>query len=317
MTNRQDIDRSGLTLILMGGWTAEAEVSRNSGKACYDSAIRKGWTAECLEVERDIAQQLITRKPARVFNALHGQMGEDGNIQGLLNLLEIPYTHSGVLASAIAMDKPATKAALSPHGIRFPDDLTITIDGDVMCIGHPNQPKFNAPVVIKPRNDGSSIGVMLIEDCTKLPPYSTWIQNPKQSAPQLMAEPMIPGRELTVAVLNGQPLTVTEITQSNHFYDYEAKYASGGSQHQLPADVPDHVTEQAMVWAALAHNVLGCRGVSRSDFRWDDDKDKLYMLEINTQPGMTATSLVPEQTAYCGTSMDDLVDQLLEAAQCD
>ena len=317
MTKRQDIDRSGLTLILMGGWTAEAEVSRNSGKACYDSAIRKGWTAECLEVERDIAQQLITRKPARVFNALHGQMGEDGNIQGLLNLLEIPYTHSGVLASAIAMDKPATKAALSPHGIRFPDDLNITIDGDVMCIGHPNQPKFNAPVVIKPRNDGSSIGVMLIEDCTKLPPYSTWIQNPEQSAPQLMAEPMIPGRELTVAVLNGQPLTVTEITQSNHFYDYEAKYASGGSQHQLPADVPDHVAEQAMAWAALAHNVLGCRGVSRSDFRWDDDKDKLYMLEINTQPGMTATSLVPEQTAYCGTSIDDLVDQLLEAAQCD
>ena len=317
MTKRQDIDRSGLTLILMGGWTAEADVSRNSGMACYDSAIRKGWTAECLEVERDIAQQLITRKPTRVFNALHGQMGEDGNIQGLLNLLEIPYTHSGVLASAIAMDKPATKAALSPHGIRFPDDLNITIDGDVMCIGHPNQPKFNAPVVIKPRNDGSSIGVMLIEDCTKLPPYSTWIQNPEQSAPQLMAEPMIPGRELTVAVLNGQPLTVTEITQSNHFYDYEAKYASGGSQHQLPADVPDHVAEQAMAWAALAHNVLGCRGVSRSDFRWDDDKDKLYMLEINTQPGMTATSLVPEQTAYCGTSMDDLVDQLLEAAQCD
>ena len=268
-------------------------------------------------MERDIAQQLITRKPARVFNALHGQMGEDGNIQGLLNLLKIPYTHSGVLASAIAMDKPATKAALRPHGIRFPNDLTITIDGDVMCIGHPNQPKFNAPVVIKPRNDGSSIGVMLIEDCTKLPPYSTWIQNPEQSAPQLMAEPMIPGRELTVAVLNGQPLTVTEITQSNHFYDYEAKYASGGSQHQLPADVPDHVAEQAMAWAALAHNVLGCRGVSRSDFRWDDDKDKLYMLEINTQPGMTATSLVPEQTAYCGTSMDDLVDQLLEAAQCD
>ncbi len=317
MTKRQDIDRSGLTLILMGGWTAEADVSRNSGKACYESAIRKGWTAECLEVERDIAQQLIARKPARVFNALHGQMGEDGNIQGLLNLLEIPYTHSGLLASAIAMDKPATKAALRPYGIRFPDDLTITVDGDVMCIGHPCKDDFNGPVVIKPRNDGSSIGVMLVEDCRKLPPYSRWTKDPAQSAPQLMAEPMIPGRELTVAVLNGQPLTVTEITQSNHFYDYEAKYSSGGSQHQLPADVPAHVAEEAMAWAQLAHHTLGCRGVSRSDFRWDDNKDELYMLEINTQPGMTATSLVPEQTAYCGVSMDDLVDQLLEAAQCD
>lgn len=309
-------DRSGLTLILMGGWTAEADVSRNSGKACYESALRKDWQAECLEVERDIAAQLIARKPARVFNALHGQIGEDGNIQGLLNLLQIPYTHSGVLASAIAMDKPSTKAALRPYGIRFPDDLTIVINGDDMIIqnqGDNNQ----GPVVIKPRNDGSSIGVMLIEDSSKLPPYSIWRQNPSQTAPQLMAEPMIPGRELTVAVLNGQPLTVTEITQSNTFYDYEAKYASGGSQHQLPADVPEQVARQAMAWAALAHDKLGCRGVSRSDFRWDDAKDDLYMLEINTQPGMTATSLVPEQTAYCGTSMDDLVDQLLEAAQCD
>ena len=299
-------DRSGLTLILMGGWTAEAEVSRNSGRACYESAIRKGWNAECLEVERDIAAQLITRKPARVFNALHGQMGEDGNIQGLLNLLDIPYTHSGVLASAIAMDKPATKSALQSHGIRFPDNLEITIKGDEMIIDH------DGPVVIKPRNDGSSIGVMLVEDCAHIPAYSTW-----PNAPQLMAEPMIPGRELTVAVLKGQPLTVTEITQSNSFYDYEAKYETGGSQHQLPADVPSAVAEQAMTWAKTAHDVLGCRGVSRSDFRWDDDKGLLYMLEINTQPGMTATSLVPEQSTYCGTGMDDLVDQLLEVAQCD
>ena len=304
-------DRSGLTLILMGGWTAEAEVSRHSGKACYESAIRKGWTAECLEVDRDIASQLIARKPKRVFNALHGQMGEDGNIQGLLNLLEIPYTHSGVLASAIAMDKPSTKAALKPHGIRFPDDLELTLSGDTMMVQQSGQ-DYQGPVVIKPRNDGSSIGVMLVEDCADLPPYSTW-----PGAPLLMAEPLIPGRELTVAVLNGKPLTVTEITQSNVFYDYEAKYASGGSQHQLPADVPDHVADQAMAWAALAHHTLGCRGVSRSDFRWDDEKDALYMLEINTQPGMTATSLVPEQTAFCGTSMDALVDQLLEAAQCD
>jgi D-alanine-D-alanine ligase len=299
-------DRSGLTLILMGGWTAESDVSRSSGKACCESALRMGWQAECLEVDRNIAATLIERKPKRVFNALHGQIGEDGNIQGLLNLLNIPYTHSGLLASAIAMDKPTTKAVLRPHGIQFPDDLTMVFNGDDIRID------YDGPVVIKPCNDGSSIGVMLIEDTNNIPGYSTW-----PGAPALMAEPMIPGRELTVAVLNGEALTVTEITQQNQFYDYEAKYAAGGSKHQLPADVPQDVADQVMAWAATAHDVLRCRGVSRSDFRWNPDKNEIYMLEINTQPGMTSTSLVPEQTAYCGTSMDELIDLLLEAAQCD
>ncbi|MCE2516850.1 MAG: D-alanine--D-alanine ligase [Alphaproteobacteria bacterium] len=302
----RDIDRSGKTLILMGGWTAEAEVSRNSAAACLKSALKIGWDAECLEVTRHLAADLIAAKPARVFNALHGQMGEDGNVQGLLNLMEIPYTHSGLLASAIAMDKPATKNALRHLGIRFPDDLDFTINDDDIHVDH------DGPVVIKPRNDGSSIGVVITSSADEIPSYSTWPEGT-----DLMAEPMIPGRELTVAVLEGEPLTVTEITQGNAFYDYQAKYETGGSQHQLPADIPDDIFDQVMLWSSLAHRGLGCRGVSRSDFRWNDRSGEVFMLEINTQPGMTATSLVPEQAAYLGTSMDELVDQLLEVAQCD
>ncbi len=308
------IDRTGKTLILMGGWTAEAEVSRASGKACYEAAIAMGWNAECLEVTRNIAADLLAIKPARIFNALHGQMGEDGNIQGLLNLLGIPYTHSGLLASSIAMSKLATKDALKPLGIRFPETLPISIKGDCITAKH------NAPIILKPFNDGSSIGVVFAETDADIPPYSSWAGSPK-----LMAEPMIKGREITAAVLTGErggersseALTVTEITQDNDFYNYQAKYEIGGSQHQIPADIPKHVFNQAMNWAKTAHDALDCRGVSRSDFRWDDEKDQLYMLEINTQPGMTETSLVPEQAAYKGINMGELVTLLLEAAQCD
>lgn len=297
---------SDLTLVLMGGWTAEAEVSRASGKACHEAALAGGWQADLLEVDRSLPEKLISLKPARVFNALHGQMGEDGNIQGLLNLMQIPYTHSGLLASSIAMDKPATKNALAPLGIRFPDDLEMVIDDDSIRVDH------GGPVVIKPRNDGSSIGVVLAESPADIPPYSTWAEGT-----DLMAEPLIPGRELTVAVLEGEPLTVTEISQSNRFYDYDAKYSHGGSSHELPAKIPASVADLCMEWASIAHDGLGCRGVSRSDFRWDDANDILYMLEINTQPGMTTTSLVPEQAAHCDISMVNLVNILLEAAQCD
>lgn len=295
-----------LTLVLMGGWTAEADVSRASGKACHEAAIADGWNTEMLEVDRNLPELLLQKKPARVFNALHGQMGEDGNIQGMLNLMQIPYTHSGLLASSIAMDKPATKNALSPLGITFPDDLGFIIDDDRLVIDH------DGPVVVKPRNDGSSIGVVLAETADHIPPYSTWPEGT-----DLMAEPLIPGRELTVAVLEGEPLTVTEISQANTFYDYDAKYSDGGSSHALPAQIPDHVTDLCMDWASRAHTGLGCRGVSRSDFRWDDANDRLYMLEINTQPGMTNTSLVPEQAAYCDISMVNLVTILLEGARWD
>jgi D-alanine-D-alanine ligase len=301
-------NRQGLTLILMGGWTAEAEVSRNSATACLQAAREAGWDAECLEVSRNIAADLVKMKPARIFNALHGKVGEDGNIQGLLNLLDIPYTHSGLLASAIAMDKPATKVALSNTDIVFPDTLDLSIENDTLHVDH------DGGIVVKPRNDGSSIGVHISPNSggKNLPPYSFW---PKGT--ELMAEPLIPGHELTVAVLEDKPMTVTEITQSNIFYDYQAKYADGGSQHHLPADVPDEVFDKAMLWASIAHRYLQCRGVSRSDFRWDDKAGELVMLEINTQPGMTTTSLVPEQAAHIGISMPMLVDQLLEVARCD
>ena len=257
--------RDGLTLVLMGGWTHEKEVSRNSGRACHEAACSAGWNAEMLEVDRDLPRILLEKQPARVFNALHGQVGEDGNIQGLLNLMQIPYTHSGLLASSIAMDKPATKNALAPLGIVFPDDLDLSIDGDRLVV------ESDGAVVVKPRNDGSSVGVVLAENADDLPP----------------------------------------------FYDYEAKYSDGGSSHELPAQVPAAVADLCMEWSSLAHRGLGCRGVSRSDFRWDDKNDRLFMLEINTQPGMTGTSLVPEQAAYCGISMVELVSGLLEAAQCD
>ena len=298
--------RNTLTLILNGGWTAEAEVSRNSGKACLKAARKEGWNAELLEVDRSLPEHLIALKPARVFNALHGQMGEDGNIQGLLNLMDIPYTHSGLLASSIAMDKPATKHALGHLGIVFPDDIDFRIEDDRII------PDSGGAVVVKPRNDGSSIGVVIARGADHIPAVTFW---PDDTA--LMVEPYIPGRELTVAVLEGEPLTVTEITQDRAFYDYEAKYSSGGSSHQLPADIPADIFDCCMEWAHLAHQHLGCRGVSRSDFRWDHEAGQVYMLEINTQPGMTATSLVPEQAAYCGIPMNELVTRLLEAAQCD
>lgn len=299
-------DKSGLTLVLMGGWTAEAEVSRNSGTACLNAARDAGWNAESIEVSRDIARDILDVKPARIFNALHGQMGEDGNVQGMLNLMGIPYTHSGLLASSIAMDKPATKAALAETEIVFPQTLPLMIEDDKLIVEH------DGGVVIKPRNDGSSIGVHISLTGGDLPAYSFWPEGT-----DLMAEPMVPGRELTVAVLEGEPLTVTEITQGNEFYDYQAKYADGGSQHYLPADVPEDIFDLVMLWASIAHRHLGCRGVSRSDFRWNDETGEVFMLEINTQPGMTTTSLVPEQAAYLGISMSDLVSQLLEAAQCD
>ena len=296
-----------LTLVLNGGWTAEAEVSRDSGRACLAAAREDGWNAESLEVERDLPAKLLELKPARVFNALHGRMGEDGNVQGLLNLMDIPYTHSGLLASAIAMDKPASKDALTPLGIRFPKDIDFRVQDDRIEI-----PGNDGPVVVKPRNDGSSVGVVISEDQSGIPPASTW-----PGDTELMVERFIPGRELTVAVFEGEPLTVTEITQSNQFYDYEAKYSEGGSSHQLPAEVPAEVFDCCMEWAGLAHRSLGCRGVSRSDFRWNDETDDLLMLEVNTQPGMTGTSLVPEQAAWCGIGMPELVTRLLEAAQCD
>ncbi|MGB1953507.1 MAG: D-alanine--D-alanine ligase [Candidatus Puniceispirillum sp.] len=292
--------------VLMGGWTSEAAVSRVSASFCGQAARSAGWDAVEVEVDRDIAEKLAEMKPDRCFNALHGQVGEDGNIQGLLNIMNIPYTHSGLVASALAMDKVLAKMIMTTCGIRVPATLPLVEDTHV----YPENAM--QAHVIKPLNDGSSFGVVIVKDGDKAPARSLW-----KTDTQLLCEPFIPGRELTVAVLEGTALCVTEITSENSFYDFDAKYAPGGSQHILPADIPEEVTLQACDWAERAYRAFGCRGVIRADYRWNDATNQLFMLEINTQPGMTATSLVPEQARFVGMSGEELVNHLLEIAQCD
>ena len=292
--------------VLMGGWTSEASVSRVSASFCGQAARNAGWDAIEVEVDRDLPAKLRDISPGRVFNALHGQIGEDGNVQGLLNIMNIPYTHSGLLASAIAMDKIMAKRLLAMAGIMVPRDILLVEDSRVY-------PQDSSQAhVIKPRNDGSSVGVVIVKEGDEAPQRSHW-----DLETQLICEPFIPGRELTVTVLNGTALCVTEIKQENEFYDFDAKYAAGGSQHILPADIPEPVTLQACDWAERAYRTIGCRGVIRADYRWDEKNDQLYMLEINTVPGMTATSLVPEQARFIGLSGEELINHLLEMAQCD
>jgi len=302
MTNNRD-----RVAVLMGGWTSEAAVSRVSASFCAQAARNAGWDAIEIEVDRDIATKLKELDPGRAFNALHGQIGEDGNIQGLLNIMNIPYTHSGLTASAIAMDKLLAKSLLSGAGILVPPTIALIEDSHVY-------PENNTGAhVIKPRNDGSSFGVVIVPENSKQPPSrSTWLPGS-----QLICEPYISGKELTVSVLDGTALCVTEITSEREFYDFDAKYAVGASVHTLPAKIPQPVSLKACLWAEKAYRQLGCRGVIRADYRWDDKNDQLFMLEINTQPGMTATSLVPEQANYVGMSSEELVSHLLEVAQCD
>ena len=302
MTNNRD-----RVAVLMGGWTSEAAVSRVSASFCAQAARNAGWDAIEIEVDRDIATKLKEIDPGRAFNALHGQIGEDGNIQGLLNIMNIPYTHSGLTASAIAMDKLLAKSLLSGAGILVPPTIALIEDSHVY-------PENNTGAhVIKPRNDGSSFGVVIVpENSKQAPSRSTWLPGS-----QLICEPYISGKELTVSVLDGTALCVTEITSEREFYDFDAKYAVGASIHTLPAKIPQPVSLKACLWAEKAYRQLGCRGVIRADYRWDDKNDQLFMLEINTQPGMTATSLVPEQANYVGMSSEELVNHLLEVAQCD
>ena len=292
--------------VLMGGWTSEASVSRVSASFCGQAARNAGWDAVEVEVDRDLSAKLREISPGRVFNALHGQIGEDGNVQGLLNIMNIPYTHSGLLASAIAMDKIMAKRLLAMAGIMVPQDLLLVEDSRV----YPQDSSLAH--VIKPRNDGSSVGVVIVKKGDEAPQRSHW-----DLETQLICEPFIPGRELTVTVLDGTALCVTEIKQENEFYDFDAKYAAGGSQHILPADIPEPVTLLACDWAERAYRTIGCRGVIRADYRWDETNNQLYMLEINTVPGMTATSLVPEQARFIGLSGEELINHLLEMAQCD
>jgi len=294
--------------VLMGGWSAEREVSLVSGAACVKALQDAGLDVTSIDVQRDMGA-LMTRlypKPDAVFNALHGRYGEDGCVQGLLDILGIPYTHSGLLASALAMDKPMAKRLFKAAGIPVADHV-IASQSEIMAGG-----VMELPYVIKPANEGSSVGVHIVRAGDNAPLFgeSGW-----PFGEQVMVERYIEGREFTVAVMGDKPLAVTEITTHRGFYDYDAKYVDGGSTHTVPAEVPDELAAEMKRLALLAHQALGCRGVSRADFRYDGDG--LYMLEVNTQPGMTPTSLVPEQAVYAGMTFQELVVWMVDNAECD
>ncbi|MGA0546160.1 D-alanine--D-alanine ligase [Brevundimonas sp. VNH65] len=299
--------------VLMGGLSSEREVSLSSGKGCAEALETAGFRVTRVDAGRDLAQVLAGLKPDVVFNALHGDWGEDGCVQGVLETLAIPYTHSGVLASALAMDKDKSKAVLKAAGLKVPGGGLF--DRHEVARRHVIDP----PYVVKPNAEGSSVGVYLVREGSN--DFATEVGADGWTYGDLvMVEPFIPGKELAVTVLGEasgpRALTVTDITPVKGFYDYEAKYAPGGSVHVLPAVLPPEVFEAALRQAEAAHVAMGCRGVSRTDFRYDDVKDDLVLLEVNTQPGMTPTSLVPEQAAYVGLSYPELVRWMVEDATC-
>jgi D-alanine-D-alanine ligase len=299
--------------VLLGGRSAEREISLVSGAGCAKALREEGFDAVEIDPQTsDLAAQLNAARPDVVFNALHGRWGEDGCVQGLLELLRIPYTHSGVLASALAMHKQRAKDVFRAAGL--PLVKSIVADRRAAAAGHLMEP----PYVVKPVNEGSSVGVFIIRKGDNRPPTALGSEQWTLSD-EMMVEEFVPGRELTVAVMGTRALAVTEITTNLEFYDYEAKYAAGGSIHTLPAKIPAAVAEEAMRLAERAHAALGCRGVSRTDFRYDDTagKHRLVVLEVNTQPGMTPTSLVPEQAAVNGMSYRALCRWIVEDASCD
>ena len=295
--------------VIYGGWSSERDVSLTSGKQMANAARSAGYDVVEIDAGRDLATQLTDAKPDVVLNGLHGPWGEDGCVQGALEVLGLPYSHSGVLASALAMDKLKSKAVFREAGIPIAEDKQVT--RAEAAAAHPLKP----PYVIKPVAEGSSFGVLIVREGANGPAKELTGPNWRYGD-HLMAEEFIPGRELTVAVLGDRALAVTEITTLRDYYDFDAKYEAGGSQHVIPADLPAHVTEAAMEFALKAHKALGCRGATRSDFRYDDKRDRLVILETNTQPGMTPTSLVPEQAAFGGMSFEQLVAWMIEDASC-
>lgn len=298
--------------VLKGGWSAERPVSLVSGAACAQALREEGFRVTEIDVGHDLAEVLTRLKPDVAFNALHGQWGEDGCVQGLLEVLEIPYTHSGVLASAVAMHKERAKAVFAQAGI--PIVKSVVMDRHAV----PSQTAMKPPFVIKPLNQGSSVGVFIIRPGDNRPPEA--LLDPKWDlGDAVMLEDFVPGRELSVGVMGDQALAVTEIVTKHEFYDYEAKYADGGSQHIVPAKIPQAAYDLAMDIALRAHRALGCRGASRTDLRFDDTQGgpgRMIILEVNTQPGMTPTSLVPEQAAYRGYPFGKLVTWIVEDASC-
>ena len=292
--------------VIMGGPSAEREVSLSSGRECAAALREAGFDAVEIDAGRDLAAQLITVAPDVVFNALHGRWGEDGCVQGLLEWMQIPYTHSGVLASALAMDKQKSKAAFVAAGLPVVD--SVIAPAAEVRVRHVMAP----PYVVKPNNEGSSVGVYIVHEAANAPPQLS------DDMPELvMVEQYAPGRELTTSVMGDRPLTVTDII-TDGWYDYHAKYAAGGSRHEVPADVPQEIFDACMDYAVRAHQVLGCRGLSRTDFRWDESRgmDGLVLLETNTQPGMTPTSLSPEQGQEVGISFPEMCRWLVEDASC-
>jgi D-alanine-D-alanine ligase len=296
--------------VLMGGWSAEREVSLRSGRACAEAAEKRGYRVTKIDVGRDIGTVLQTLKPDVALNVLHGPPGEDGTIQGILEILGIPYTHSGVLASSMAMEKDVAKIMLKARGVPVPGGMVVSRHAAA------KEHVLERPYVLKPVNEGSSVGVFIVTKEHQYPPQEL-TRDDWEFGDRLLAEPFIPGKELTCAVMGDKALDVIEVVPTARFYDYEAKYAPGGSRHLLPAPILPIVYQEVRRLALAAHNALGCRGVSRADFRWDDTAEGfggLACLEVNTQPGMTETSLVPEMAAHAGISFAELVQWMIEDA---
>jgi D-alanine-D-alanine ligase len=295
----------------MGGWSSEREVSLTSGKGVADALESLGHSVTRIDMDCDVAFRLREANPDVVFNALHGTPGEDGTVQGLLDLMGLKYTHSGLATSVIAIDKQLTKNQLVPHGIRMPGGMIVASESLYTADPLPR------PFVLKPVNEGSSVGVAIVTEGGNYgDPIGRDVEGPWRHFDHLLAEPFIKGRELTVAVLGDEPLAVTELKPKSGFYDYDAKYTDGLTTHVCPAQIPPEVAASAMAMAVKAHRLLGCKGTSRSDFRWDEEQGEagLYLLEVNTQPGMTPLSLVPEQARHIGMSYAELVQRIIEEA---
>jgi D-alanine-D-alanine ligase len=290
--------------VLMGGWSAEREVSLVSGQAVAKALDEVGYKVTPVDVGRDLAQVLTKLKPDVAFNALHGRWGEDGAVQGLLEVLGIPYTHSGVLASAVAMDKPVAKHLFAGAGIPCADGVVVERESLL------NMEPLPRPFVVKPLNEGSSVGVAIVQ------PGDNWTaaDDERLLPSRVLVERYIPGREIQVAVMDGRALGAIEIRPKKGFYDYAAKYTAGLADHLMPAPLSEDAYDRVMDYAQRAHQALGCRGVTRSDFRYNEDEDTFYILEINTQPGMTPLSLVPEIAAHSNITFNDLVAWLVEDA---
>ncbi len=297
--------------VLMGGWSAERDVSLSSGAGIAEALEQLGHRVTRIDMDRNVAATLASAQPDLVFNALHGTPGEDGSIQGLMDIMGLRYTHSGLATSVIAIDKVLTKQALVPHGIPMPGGRIVATEDLFQA------DPLARPYVLKPVNEGSSVGVAIVTDEGNYGnPIGRDVTGPWQAFNELLAEPYIRGRELTTAVLGDKALGVTELRPKSGWYDYQSKYTDGLTDHIFPAEIPDAITEACKALALRAHQLLGCKGCSRSDFRWDDERgaDGLFLLEVNTQPGMTPLSLVPEQARHLGISYPDLVQAIVDEA---